>query len=82
MGMTAAERQRAYRRRHLVEGQGERLNLIVGVSVKRQLERLARHHRQTQRQVLERLLSAAETAVLNELDADGERAYLDDTVTQ
>lgn len=81
MGMTAAERQRAYRHRHLVEGQGERLNLIVGVSAKRQLERLARHRQQSQRAILERLLADAEAAALAELDAGAQREYLDGGVT-
>ena len=43
---TNAERQKAYRQRHLqdVDGTGGRLNLIVSVQAKAQLGRLARHH--------------------------------------
>jgi hypothetical protein len=62
MGMTAAERQRAYRARR--QEDAERLNMVVGVSTKRQLERLARHHGVTQRALLERLLADAEGAVV------------------
>ncbi|MBK7520108.1 MAG: hypothetical protein IPJ33_19600 [Gammaproteobacteria bacterium] len=59
---TNAERQRAYRQRHLqdVDGSGERLNMVVSVQAKAQLGRLARHHGISQRAMLERLLAAAE----------------------
>ncbi len=66
MAMSNAERQRAYRERQLqdVEGGGERLNTILSVQAKAQLERLARHYGCTQRAVLERLLSEAEAAAV------------------
>lgn len=76
MASTAAERQRAYRQR-VKDGQGERINLIVGVSAKRQLERLARHHGVTQRQVLEQLLADAENSVVDGLSGTAERDYFD-----
>ena len=61
---TNAERQRAYRQRHLqdVDGSGERLNMVFSVQAKAQLGRLARHHGISQRAMLERLLAAAERA--------------------
>jgi len=59
--MTTAERQRAYRERHA--NAAERINMLVSVSAKRALERLAKHNGQTQRAVLEDLLSAAEKAL-------------------
>lgn len=76
MAATAAERQRAYRQR-VRDGQGERINLTVSVSAKRQLERLARHQGLTQRQVLERLLADAEGAVVDGLSAKAAREYFD-----
>lgn len=59
---TNAERQRAYRQRHLqdVDGAGERLNMVVSVQAKAQLGRLASHHGISQRAMLERLLAEAE----------------------
>lgn len=60
MAQSTAERQQAYRRRHLAEGDAERLNLVVSVQAKRQLERLARHRGVTQREILERILAQAE----------------------
>lgn len=64
---TNAERQAAYRARHLasVDGQGERLNLIVGVQAKRALERLASCYGVTQRAMIEKLLQQAESAALD-----------------
>ncbi len=76
---TNAERQAAYRQRHLAEGNGERLNLVIGVSAKRQLERQARHRGTTQRAVIEALLAEAERVTLWTLDPAEHRAYLDVT---
>ena len=61
---TNAERQRAYRQRHLqdVDSIGARLNLVVSVQAKAQLRRLARHHGISQRAMVERLLAEAEQA--------------------
>jgi len=69
MGQSNADRQRAYRECHLqsVDGLGERLNMVISVHAKACLKRLARHHGQSQRQVLEALLVAAERAVLEGL---------------
>lgn len=64
---TNAERQAAYRARHLasVDGQGERLNLIVGTPAKKALERLAACYGVTQRAMIERLLLEAEHAAID-----------------
>jgi macrodomain Ter protein organizer (MatP/YcbG family) len=60
MAKSTSERQRAYRQRHLAEGDAERLNVVVSVQAKRQLERLARHRGVTQRETLETMLAQAE----------------------
>lgn len=63
---TNAERQRAYRQRHLQDisdSMAARINVIVGAGTKAQLERLARHHGLSQRAMLERLLADAEREV-------------------
>lgn len=65
MGQTSAERQRAYRERH-ADG-AERINALVSPHAKRTLQRLARHRRQTQRQVLESLLAEAEANTVDAL---------------
>ncbi|MDN5871537.1 MAG: hypothetical protein L0H73_12540 [Nitrococcus sp.] len=65
MAMTNAQKQRAYRQRHLSGGTGEIIKTVVSVSTKRQLERLARHHGVTRRAMLERLLAAAEREVVS-----------------
>ncbi len=72
-----AERQAAYRQRHLydVDGQGERINMVVSVQAKAQLERLARHYGVTQREVIERVLADAERKVVDGLNGGDERAY-------
>lgn len=69
MGMTNAERQQAYRQRHLkdVAGAGERLNGIVSAASKAQLTRLARHYGLSQRATLEKVIQSAERAVVARL---------------
>ena len=75
MGMSAAERQQAYRRRHLRDGTDERLSMVVPVQVKRRLERLARHRGVSQRVMLAVALASVEMEVLNELEDT--KAYFD-----
>ena len=72
-----AERQAAYRQRHLrdVDGRGERINMVVTVHAKAQLERLARHYGATQREVLARVLADAEGKVVDRLSRGEEKAY-------
>ena len=72
--------QAAYRRRHLqdVDATGERLNMVVGISAKRALERLARHYAVSQRAMLEQLLTGAERAVADGLEHDAYLRYVQD----
>jgi hypothetical protein len=67
MAQTNAQRQAAYRARHLkdADGLGERLNTLINAASKQSLERLATLHGMTQRAVLEKLISDAERAVLD-----------------
>ena len=67
MAKSNAQRQSDYRARHLkdVDGNAERLNLLLDVHAKRALERLAACYVVTQRDVLEGLLREAESAVLD-----------------
>ena len=77
MAMTNAERQRAYRARHLqdVEGMGERINTVVSVSAKRSLERLANRYGVTQREMIERAIADAEALLLASLKPAEQKAY-------
>lgn len=73
MAKTNAQRQAAYRQRHLIaeDGGAERINLLVSLSAKRKLERLAACYGVTQRALLERLLTDAERALLDRLEVEG-----------
>ncbi len=84
MAKTNAERQAAYRERHLKDeqGMGERLNMVVDMKAKLALKRLAIRYGVTQRDVLEGLIDDAEEALLKELSATEQSEYYDSTVTQ
>ena len=84
MAKTNAERQAAYRERHLKDeqGMGERLNMVVDMKTKLALKRLAIRYGVTQRDVLEGLIDDAEDALLKELSATEQSEYYDSTVTQ
>ena len=74
MPRCSAERQAAYRERHLKDPEGglERLNLLVSLQAKRQLERLAASYGVTQKSLLEQPLAEAERAVLAQLSANAQ----------
>ena len=87
MARSNAERQAAYRARHLkdVEGKGERINLLVDTTTKRALERLATRYGVTQRAMLQTLIADAQSAVLDTLTPSEQASYYDPaskTVTQ
>ena len=74
------EHQKAYRARHLTssDGGGERINMVVQLGAKRQLERLARHYAVSQKVMLERLLAEADKMVLAALKTvAAEQVYYD-----
>jgi hypothetical protein len=83
MPLTNAQRQAAYRVRHLkdADGLGERLNMVVSVDAKNQLQRLASCYGVTQRQLIERVLADAQREVLNKLDSERANAYYDHALT-
>jgi hypothetical protein len=66
MARSNAERQAAYRVRHLrdKDGKGERLNFVIDLHAKQALERLAICYAVTQRNILERILVEVEQATL------------------
>jgi hypothetical protein len=67
MATSNAERQAAYRAKHLkaVDGQGERLNVIVDLHAKAALKRLASCYGVTQAAMIERLVLAAEREAID-----------------
>ncbi len=64
---TNAQRQAAYRTRHMKaeDGGGERLNVVIDLHAKRALERLATCYGVTKRAILERLAAEAERLALD-----------------
>jgi hypothetical protein len=76
MAKTAAERQREYRARRPFagpDGNGERrINTWISTGAALALERLARHHGLTKRQMLEQLIEAADERVRKRLKSDAE----------
>jgi hypothetical protein len=79
MARSNAERQAAYRQRHLKDPNGdlERLNFMVSLSAKRKLERLAACYGITQRRLLEEALAEAERRALDALPAEAQVDYYD-----
>jgi hypothetical protein len=76
MAKSSAERQREYRARRPFagpDGNGERrINTWVSTGAALALERLARHHGLTKRQMLEQLIEAADERVRKRLKSDAE----------
>ena len=72
MAKTAAQRQAEYRDRRATAGEnGERrINTWVSTSTALALDRLARHHKLSKREVLERMLRAEDEGVSSGLDPD------------
>lgn len=80
MAKSNAERQAAYRARHLKDenGMGERISVLLDIHAKRALERLAKRYAVTQRAMLEKLLKDAERAMLDTLTHDEQASYYAD----
>ena len=66
MARTSAQRQAAYRERHLKgeSGEGERLNLVINLHAKRAIERLAVCYGVTQKDIIEHLALGAQRVTL------------------
>lgn len=70
MPQTPAQRQAAYRARRS-DGEGEhRLNGWISIRAHLALKRLARHEGQSRRNILKRLILAADDAVFRQLELD------------
>lgn len=78
---SSAERQAAYRRRHLNEvdtADSARLNMIIPVATKRALERFAMRYAVTQREMLRKLIGDAERAATDGMPSADLRRYYGD----
>ena len=65
-------RQRKYRAAHLKEGNDQRLQVILAPDAKLALDRMAKYHTATAKEILERVLLHAESDLL--LDLSDEQA--------
>ena len=76
---TNAQIQAAYRRRHLkdVDATSARLDILIDQSAKLTLQRMATHYRVSNRAMLERLLSEAQSTLLASLDSDEQGLFYD-----
>ena len=86
MSQTNAQRQRAYRNRHLKlthppEAMLERINQIVSPSAKNTLKRLASYYGLTHRAMLETVLANAERALFETLPGEQHNDYYDGKLT-
>lgn len=75
---TNAERQAAYRKRRSEAGDNDdrRLNTWVSTGAKLNLERLAVHYCVTERELLERLITAEDAVVTSDMDETALDSYL------
>jgi hypothetical protein len=78
MPLTNAEKQRAYRERHLgTDGEKARIQLFLSASAKAQLDRLARHKGYTVTAMVEELAAQAEQRIVNRLTGKAFKEYYD-----
>ena len=63
-----AKRQDEYRKRNIKEGTDQRLNVILDQETKLALERMAKHYGVTNKELLNRVLLAAQKKLVASLD--------------
>ena len=78
MPLTNAEKQRAYRERHLgADGEKARIQLFLSATAKAQLDRLARHKGYTVTALIEELAASAERRTVAKLTGKALKEYYD-----
>ena len=79
MGTSNAERQKAFRLRHMkdVEGQGSRLDVVVYGRTHITLKRLAKHYGVSLAALLDRLAETEQRAIVDGMTSDQQREYFD-----
>lgn len=70
-----AKRQAEYRQRHIKEGSDQRLNVILDIDVKLALERMAKLHGVSNKEVLQRVLLDAQSRLLADMNGEQQAAY-------
>ena len=70
-----AKRQAEYRKRHLKEGSDQRLNVILGSAAKLALERMAKLHGVSNKELLERVLLETQSQLIAEMDGEQQGRY-------
>jgi hypothetical protein len=78
MAMTNAEKQRAYRERHLgFNGEKSRMQLVLSVRSRFQLERVARHKGYSVTALVEELAAQVEQRIINRMTPRQHQEYFD-----
>jgi hypothetical protein len=78
MPMTNAERQQAYRDRHLGDGREKRrIQLLLSAGTRAQLARIARHKRYTVTALIEEWAASAERRATARLSGKALKSYYD-----
>lgn len=72
-----AKRQAEYRKRHIKEGSDQRLNVILDVKAKQALERMAQQAGVSNKELLERVLLAAQSQLIKDMNGEQQTAYYD-----
>jgi hypothetical protein len=70
-----AKRQAEYRKRHIKEGSDQRLNVILDLQAKLALERMAKLHDVSNKELLERVLLEAQSQLLANLNDEQQNRY-------
>lgn len=70
-----AKRQAEYRKRHLKDGSDQRLNVILDVTAKQALECMAQQAGVSNKELLERVLLAAQDKLLEKMDDEQQTRY-------
>lgn len=70
-----AKRQAEYRKRHLKEGSAQRLNVILELNAKLALERMAKYHGVTNKELLGRVLLDAQSQLLANMNGEQQNRY-------
>lgn len=78
MAMTNAEKQRAYRERHLgFNGDKSRMQLVLTVRARFQLERVASHKGYSVTELVEELAAQLEQRIISRMTPKQQREYFD-----
>lgn len=70
-------RQREYRKKHLKEGNDQRLQVILSPEAKLAMDRMAKYYTTTRKDILERVLLDAQDALLKKLNEEKAELYRD-----